>query len=355
LNAFFTAAPIGLAIVDSHLRFIKVNATLAQINGLTIQDHLGKTLQEIIPDLAPSLEPTYRKVLKTGKPIFNEEISGETQSRPGYLRHWVATYFPTTGWAEDSRGVGVIMVEITERKKIEEQLVNSREHLRALSTRLQSVREEERTKIAREIHDELGQALAGLKLSLSWMDKKLNEIDNSRSSHLVLEEIESMSNLLDNTIQTVRRISTELRPRVLDELGLVDAIEWQAQEFEARTKIKCKLSSNQTKISLDQEKNTAIFRIFQETLTNIALHADASRIYIKLKRQSGFIMLEVKDNGKGISENSISRSDSLGLLGMRERALLFGGNVRINGNRGKGTTVTVQIPIVSKNELPIDN
>lgn len=355
LNAFFNAAPIGLAILDSHLRFIKINETLAHINGLTVKDHLGKTVREIIPGLAPALEPIYQKVLKTGKSIFNKEISGETLSRPGYLRHWVATYFPTTGWAGTSRRVGVIVVEITERKKMEEQLINSREQLRALSTRLQSVREEERTKIAREIHDELGQALAGLKLSLSWMDRKLNEIDNSKPSRLVLEEIESMSNLLDNTIQTVRRISTELRPRVLDELGLVDAIEWQTQEFEARTKIKCKLSTNRTKISLDQGKNTAIFRIFQETLTNIARHAEASRIYIKLKKKSGYLVLEVKDNGKGISKNSISKCDSLGLLGMRERALLFGGNVKINGNKGKGTTVTLQIPIESKNEAVNDH
>jgi PAS domain S-box-containing protein len=358
LNAFFNAAPIGLAILDSQLRFIRINETLAHINGLSVKDHLGKTLRDVVPDLAPTLEPFYRKVLKTSKPIFNTLISGETQSRPGCLQHWVATYFPTTSGRENLRRVGVIVVEITERKKIEEQLIDSREQLRALSTRLQSVREEERTKIAREIHDELGQALAGLKLSLSWMDRKLHEIDNTKPFHLVLQEIESMSNLLDDTIQTVRRISTELRPRVLDELGLVEAIEWQVQEFEARTKIKCRLSSNQTKISLDQERNTAIFRIFQETLTNIARHAEASRINIKLRKKSGFLILEVKDNGKGISEHSLSRNDSLGLLGMRERALLFGGNVKINGNNakgGKGTTVTVQIPIESKNDAVIHN
>ncbi len=350
LNVFFNAAPIGLAILDSGLRFIKINNTLAQINGLSVKAHLGKTLHEVVPDLAPSLEPTYRKVLETGKPIFNKEISGETRSSPGHLRHWVAAYFPTPGSGKDSRRVGVIVVEITERKKIEEQLVTSREHLRALSTRLQSVREEERTKIAHEIHDELGQALAGLKLSLSWIDKKLNEIENAEPLHRVVEEIGSMSNLVDNTIQAVRRISTELRPRVLDELGLVEAIEWQAQEFEARTKIKCSLTSNNPAVSLGQEKNTAIFRIFQETLTNIARHAEASRINIRLKEKSGHLVLEVKDNGKGISENSNSKCDSLGLLGMRERALLFGGNVKISGNRGKGTTVTLQIPIEPKSD-----
>jgi len=241
------------------------------------------------------------------------------------------------------RGV-IASRDITERKRAEEELKSSREQLRALAASLQSAREEERSRIAREIHDNLGQALTGLKMSLSWLDKKLSEVGDGVPPSLLLNEIASMSKLIDAAIQMVREISAELRPGVLDDLGLVAAVEWQAQEFQTRMGIRCRFTSTLENITLDKEQSTAIFRILQETLTNVARHANATRVNITLRKKAGNLILEVRDNGRGITESEISNPRSLGLLGMRERALLLGGNVEISGTPGKGTAVTVKIP-----------
>ncbi|MCH8055141.1 MAG: GAF domain-containing protein [Deltaproteobacteria bacterium] len=230
--------------------------------------------------------------------------------------------------------------DIIERKQAEEELRRSREQLRHLARHIQSVREVERSSIAREIHDELGQALTGLKMDLSWLRKKL-----SKDRHSLLVKTKSMLNLIDQTIQTVRKISTELRPGALDELGLAAAIEWQFQEFQNRTGIKGAVRSHLEEIHSDQARSTAVFRIFQEALTNIARHAKATRVNISLQEEGGSMILQVTDNGRGIKESKIFDGKSLGLLGMRERALPLGGEVAISGRRGEGTTVTVRIPL----------
>ena len=230
--------------------------------------------------------------------------------------------------------------DVTETKQAEEQLRNSHEQLRALSTHLQSIREEERTLIAREIHDELGQELTGLKMDLSWLVRKL-----SKNQKSLISKTESMLKLVDNTIQTVRRVSSKLRPGVLDDLGLIPAIEWEVQDFENRTGITCVFNSSTQEIDLDRDRLTAVFRIFQETLTNVSRHAKATRVKINLEESADSLILRIEDNGKGIKESEVSHPKSLGLLGMRERALLFGGKVIITGEQGKGTTVFVSIPL----------
>ncbi|MCZ6624106.1 MAG: GAF domain-containing sensor histidine kinase, partial [Deltaproteobacteria bacterium] len=230
--------------------------------------------------------------------------------------------------------------DIIEQKQAEEELKRSREQLRHLARHLQSVRETERSSIAREIQDELGQVLSGLKMDLSWLRRKL-----SKDQHSLLVKTKSMLDLIDQTIQTVRKISTELRPGALDELGLTAAIEWQFQEFQNRTGIKGAVSSHLEEIHSDQARSTAVFRIFQEALTNIARHAKATRVNISLQEEGGSMILQVTDNGRGIKESKIFDGKSLGLLGMRERALPLGGEVAISGRRGEGTTVTVRIPL----------
>jgi len=219
-------------------------------------------------------------------------------------------------------------------------LRKSEENLRALAVRLQSVREEEWTRIAREIHDELGQELTGLKMDLTWVAKKL-PLDQKA----LAAKIGSMFDVIDGTIQSVRKIATRLRPEVLDELGLGPAIDWQAKEFQKRSGIRCRLSLPSDALGLDRERSTAAFRVFQELLTNIARHANATRIDVAMQVDSGALVLAVEDNGKGMDESVIFSPKSLGLLGMRERVLPFGGKVEFARAGDQGTRVTVSIPL----------
>lgn len=230
--------------------------------------------------------------------------------------------------------------EIAERRRAEEHLRKSEENLRALAGRLQSVREEESTRIAREIHDELGQALTGLKMDLTWVARKLPPDQKTLAA-----KTESMFDLIDRTIQSVRKIATRLRPEVLDELGLGPAIEWQAREFQKRSGIRCRVSLLPPGLMLDRERSTAAFRIFQELLTNVARHANATRIDVAMKVDRGVLVLEVEDNGKGIDDSASGSAKSLGILGMRERALPFGGSIEIEGAQERGTRVKVSIPL----------
>lgn len=232
-----------------------------------------------------------------------------------------------------------IFVDITERKNVEVRLKESFDQLRNLAVRLQSIREEESTRIALEIHDELGQALTGLKMDLTWLNKKL-----PRDQKPLAEKIASMLKLIDTTIHTVRRISTELRPGVLDDLGLVAAIEWQAEEFQQRTGIRCSVSLPEDTPALDRDRSTAVFRIFQETLTNIARHANAKTVAITMRCDAEHVYLEVRDDGIGIPAQKINNPQSMGLIGMRERAVFLGGRLNITSHPMQGTTVTLQVP-----------
>jgi len=224
-----------------------------------------------------------------------------------------------------------------ELHKKSERLRESEDQLRRLAAHLISVREEERAHIAREIHDELGQVLTGIKMEVGWLQKRLKE-------PLLLEKTESMSKLIDSTVQTVRKIATGLRPEMLDDMGLVAAVGWQAKEFQKRTGIRARAHLPPER-KFDFEISTAVFRIFQEILTNVARHSRATRIDIRLAASDERIELEVVDNGVGIPEVELRGRKSLGLLGMQERALLFGGEVAVSGVPGQGTRVAVSIPI----------
>ncbi len=230
--------------------------------------------------------------------------------------------------------------DITERKRAEEDSERSLEQLRALAARLQSAREEERKRVAREIHDELGQALTAIKMDLTLV---LHALPSDKKQEA--ERGEAAMKLLDQTVRSIRRIATELRPSMLDDLGLTAALEWAAEDFQARTGMKCSVSLPEVDIVLDPERATALFRIFQETLTNIARHAAANEVDVRLAREDGFLLLEVRDNGRGVELEQVSAPTSLGILGMRERALLLGGVFTISGTPGQGTMVSARIPV----------
>jgi PAS domain S-box-containing protein len=230
--------------------------------------------------------------------------------------------------------------EIADRVRAEEQFRASLDQLRALTARLQSVREEERTSIAREIHDELGQACTAIKMDLALIGRKATRRQTS-----LLAKVDSATKLVDGMIVTLRRIASDLRPRTLDDLGLTAALEWQAQEFESRTGIPCRITLPQEPLALDAERSTAIFRIFQESLTNIARHAHATRVEARLGLEVNELFFQVRDNGKGFDAEEVKTRKSLGLVGMQERALLLNGELNVEGVPGAGTIMTMRIPL----------
>jgi PAS domain S-box-containing protein len=229
--------------------------------------------------------------------------------------------------------------EIAERQRAEEELTKSRDQLRELAARLQSVREEERKSIAREIHDELGQACTAIKMDLVLIGHKLGK----RQTRL-RAKVDSAIRLVDSTIAGLRRIAFELRPRTLDDLGLPAALESQAGEFATRTGIQCSVSLPREPLTLDADLSTVIFRIFQESLTNVARHAHATEVEANLKHENGRLIFQVRDNGTGFDPEVAKASKSLGLIGMQERALLLNGDFKTESEPGTGTTVTLTLP-----------
>jgi PAS domain S-box-containing protein len=240
---------------------------------------------------------------------------------------------------EEQIFIAAFLRDITDRKKSEEQAKLTNEHLRQLTGHLQTIREEERSRIGQEIHDQLGQHLTVLKMDVSRLKKNI-PINKNKEEDLV--EIISE---LDNCLQMVRKISADLRPSIIDDLGIIAAMEWLAEDFERRTEITTKFFTNAIELKLPQTHSIGLFRIFQESLTNVVRHAEAKEVVAELNKENGFVMLTIADNGKGFDENSVGGKRSLGLLGMRERTLLMNGDYKITSVPGKGTEVKVTVPL----------
>jgi PAS domain S-box-containing protein len=313
---------------DRPVDFTYLDVNKAFENQTGFKNLAGKSASNAFPGLHKSdaeLFERFGRVALTGEPD-----QFETYVEALGRWHSVAVYSP------HREHVVVVFDDITERKGQEEQLRQSLGQLRSLAARVQRAREDEGARVAREIHDELGQALTAIKMELSSLVHDL-PAERKRQSKDILE-------LVDGTIQSMRRICTELRPAILDDLGLMAALEWAAGEFAARSGTRCRLDLLPDEIVINQECTVALFRIFQETLTNVARHANATEVNVRLAKEDGKLALEVHDNGKGVSEERSAARGSLGILGMRERALLVGGELTITGGLGKGTTVRVRIP-----------
>jgi PAS domain S-box-containing protein len=230
-------------------------------------------------------------------------------------------------------------LDVTERKRAEKNLSRSREQLRNLARRQEQAREDERTRIAREIHDELGQLITVLHMDLNWLSSKFDPNDSE-----IQDKTTAMAGTVGLIQQTVRRIAAELRPGMLDDLGLTAAVEWLAKEFQNRTGIACDLRIEPPDIDLDRDRATALFRIAQEALTNIMRHAEATEVCIELTLEDGQMHLKVQDNGRGITREKMDDAGSLGIIGIRERVHFLGGRVAIKGG-SEGTIVEVRLPL----------
>jgi signal transduction histidine kinase len=328
-----------LDYVFEHQRMTKVNsAILTQFNASTPEELLGTTPAQFFAHDVSTAKARWRNFFDKGH-FHNETDERRLDGSPMRIEGDYIVIYDDRGRIAGHFG---IQRDVTDRHLASEQIAASRQQLRALASRLQKVREEERTGIAREIHDELGQALTGLKLDISWMKNRLPR------DHEVMAQCISIIQRIDQTLTCVRRIATELRPSVLDQLGLAAALEWQGQEFGTRTGIKVdmKVSGDGTMIS--DELGSSVFRILQESLTNIARHAHATRVTIRLVQNSEALILEVTDNGVGIPRDRLDPATmSLGLVGMRERALACGGDLSIANGADCGTTVGLKVPIVA--------
>lgn len=238
-----------------------------------------------------------------------------------------------------SSGEVWILNDITQRVKAEEELLKSRDQLKKLSEHLQVAREEERANIAREVHDDLGQSLTAIKMDLVWLQKNWKVKED-----LANEKLDGMLEVINHTIKTIQRIGTVLRPKLLDDLGLISAIEWQTKDFQKRSGIKCRINLINDSINLNSNANLTVFRIFQEALTNIARHSGADSVEIVINSDNKNFILSVSDNGRGIPQSKLESSSSIGIIGMKERADIVGGTVQFITDKNRGTMVLVNIP-----------
>lgn len=292
-------------------------------------------------------------------PVFQPDGRRSAESAAGYINEAINGGKPSFEWTHCDKDGNLIpceirlvrlpsenqvlirgsIIDITERKSAENQIKQSYEQIRRLTEHLQNIREEERAHIAREIHDELGQQLTVLKMDASWL---INEL--SASDDTVKEKIKDLLELLDSTVNTVRRISSELRPSLLDDMGLVPAMEWHLKEFGKRMNLKTKLTVSEQEPLFTDSIKTGLFRIFQESLTNVARHANAKKVEVDLKEEDGQIVLSIKDDGLGFEKEKAAGKKTLGILGMKERSFMMGGSYQINSIPGEGVLVVVSVP-----------
>lgn len=340
-RGLLASAPDAIVIVNTNGEIEIVNEQLKKMTGYTSEDLIGQPVEVLVPGRFKEHKQQIEDYLDM--PLARQMGEGLEL----YCHHKDGDEIPveiSLGPLETVKGmlVSVSIRDITERKQAEEALRKSQGRLRKLATHLQAIREEERTLIAREIHDELGQTLTGLKMDLSWLREHM-------PGHLkkVSARIDAMTLLVDTKVEDTRKLAFRLRPAMLDDLGLEAAIECEVQDFTERAGYDYTLDLKNGNLSQDRNRDTAVFRILQEALTNVARHAKASQIDVALCTTNSHLILTVKDNGVGIDEDKIESSDSLGLLGMFERAGALGGQIKINKAKEGGTQLVLKIPLVT--------
>jgi len=334
-NSIINSLPGIFYLFDSNGKMMRWNKNFEIVSG-----YASEEIDKMIPiDFFDSDEKTY--IRSRIEKVFLEGVSDAEANFFTKDKKKVPYYFTGMFIELDNKpcliGTGI---DVTEKIKAQKEVVNSYKQIRELASHLQHIREEERSSIAREIHDELGQQLTGLKMDIAWINRKLTKKDEE-----ITQKIKSMLQLADDTVRTVRRIATELRPSILDDLGLIAALEWQSNEFEKRFGIPTIFKTDLTDIYLEPDMATGLFRIYQESLTNILRHAKANKISSSLYLNKNTLILNITDNGVGFDINKITNKKTLGLLGMKERTLIMGGNYEINSNPGKGASVIVSVPM----------
>ncbi len=321
-------------------QFRYLNSYAELLTGYTKEELINKKFWEIV-------HPDYRNLIKERglARLRGETVASRYEfkivTKAGEER-WLDFTAGLIQFEGEPSGIGTA-IDITERKRAFEELQKSRQEYRALSAHLQRIREEERASIAREMHDELGQILTSLKMNIAFTRRELEESESIEIKNKMLSEFQAMNLTIDKAVSEVRKLITQLRPELLDKLGLIAALEWYSEEYQKTTKINCVFTSESEELFLDHDKELAVFRIVQEAMTNAAKHSDAKSVQIMLGKRENKLSIEIIDDGKGILETGLDGTTSFGLLGMRERASIIGGNLEIFGAPGKGTTVRLVI------------
>ncbi len=347
LMGIIASAKDAIIVVNSHGRIVIFSAAAEELFGCTAAEALGGPIERFIPK---QLRVAYGELTQSSwepEPDPSTHRALEIKA----LRADGAEFFTKVSLSRakipGQRLLVVSFRHVNKQPHTDEQLRRSKEALRALAIRLQSAREEEARRISREIHDEFGQALASLRMDVHWLQSNLDGVTDSSCRAALSDKLKTMQEFVKTMSQTVRRIAADLRPSVLDDLGLEAAIEWLAQGFQERSGVRCRVALLESG-ELDPQKATVAFRILQEILTNVARHAEATEVHIQMRHEDGHLFLDVRDDGKGISQEDISDPMSLGLLGMRERAMMVDGDLTVQGTAGQGTIVTLRIPASPK-------
>ena len=337
LNAFFSNASVGLAIIDKDLRFQRINAPFSLLNGLQPGANAGAHVRDVVKNLAAKIEPIIRHVLTTGMPVLNYEITGHAPNTPGVTGWWLKSFFPITKEGETVTQIGAVVQDITALKRAENTV-------RWLSGRLLQLRDEERRRIARDLHDSLGQILTAVNMNIAYLCRDTSRLDE-RGRNALVESRE----LIDNSLQEVRTLSHLLHPPMLDEVGLLPAIRWFVSGFSQRSGVDVQLELPDVVRRLPVELETAIFRVVQESLTNVHRHSGSELAIVRLEITDALSQVWVIDHGRGIPPEKLSfhperSSIGVGILGMRERLRQLGGELDITSS-GEGTTVHVTVPL----------
>ncbi len=328
----------GVWVIDRGARTSFANKKMAAMLGYTTEEMTGRSLFEFMDDEAAE-EARQKFAMRREGLVEQHDFRFARKDRTAFWA--IVSTAPLHDASGNFSGAVAMITDITERRRMEQDIEASRQQLRALSSHLESVREEERTRISREIHDELGQALTCIKIDISEMAADLRDVGPARGR--LQEKAQGIMAFVDGTIETVRKISAELRPSILDDLGLSAAIDWLCQDFQRRTGIDCRIERVEVP-SLGKGLATAFFRILQEGLTNVARHARATAVTVSFGRTEDHLMLVIEDNGRGLPPGTLDEDNALGLLGMRERAIGFGGEILFEGGPEGGTRITVLVP-----------
>lgn len=354
IDAIYRAAPVGLCVLDTELRYVRINERLAEINGVAAEDHVGRRVREVVPWLADEAEPLLRRVIVTGEPVLDLEISGETLAHPGRSRTWVESWLPLRAPDGSVVGVNAVVHEITDRKEAERQLRLANEQLEErvaertalaetrarqlerLAVELIEAEERGRRQTAQLLHDDLQQLLAGARMQVAAAAARLTD------SH----ELQMVDEILSQAIESTRRLSHQLSPTVLHQSGLTVALDWLGREMNDRFGLEVEVVSDSASEVEGDRVKLIVYRAVQELLFNVVKHAKVNRARVVVSTDHDSIVAVVEDHGRGFDPALLSRDrlDGLGLPSLRERVSAIGGTLEVDTRPGGGSRVAVSLP-----------